>query len=151
MSETGRARTAGVRLARESDAARLAELAGQLTYPSTPGDVAKRLEGMRGSADHAVFVAEDAGGKIVGFAGVYVNRTVEADARVELSGLVVDEAARSQGTGKRLLDCVEEWAREKGCRAVGLRSNVIRERAHEFYERHGYRQIKTQKAFRKEL
>lgn len=151
MSEVASARAGVVRLARDSDAERLAELAGQLTYPSTAGEISRRLEGMSGSADHAVFVAENAAGEIVGFAGAYVNRTVEADARVELSGLVVDEGARSQGAGKRLLDRVEEWAREKGCRSVGLRSNVIRERAHAFYERHGYRHIKTQKSFRKEL
>ena len=45
----------------------------------------------------------------------------------------------------------EEWAREKGCATVGVRSNVIRERAHAFYERIGYKHIKTQKSFHKEL
>lgn len=151
MSEQARAFTLTIRSARDSDAARLAALAGQLGYPSTPEQVAKRLEGMRGSRDHEVFVAENASGEVAGFIGVFVNRTVETDASAEISGLVVDEAARSQGAGKRLLDRVEEWAREKGCRSVGLRSNVIRERAHAFYERHGYRHIKTQKSFRKEL
>lgn len=149
--ETPRGEEMRVRPARDSDAARLAVLAGQLTYPSTPEQVARRLAEMRGSADHAVFVAENAAGEVIGFAGLYVNRTVEAEARVEISGLVVDEAARSQGAGKRLLERAEEWAREKGRRAIGLRSNVIRERAHAFYERNGYRLIKTQKSFRKEL
>ena len=39
----------------------------------------------------------------------------------------------------------------KAARPSGLRSNVIRERAHAFYERHGYTHVKTQKAFRKQL
>lgn len=152
MSESARANAITVRLARESDAARLAELAGQLTYPSTTEQILERLSGMRASVDHDVFVAEDsADGRVRGFCGVFVNRTVEADARVEISGLVVDEAARSGGVGKRLLDRAEEWAREKGCKSIGLRSNVIRERAHAFYECHGYRVIKTQKSFRKDL
>jgi hypothetical protein len=34
---------------------------------------------------------------------------------------------------------------------MSVRSNVIRERAHAFYERHGYIHFKTQKAFRKPL
>jgi hypothetical protein len=34
---------------------------------------------------------------------------------------------------------------------MGLRSNVIREKAHAFYEKLGYRLIKTQKCFRKGL
>jgi len=151
MSEAARASNVTVRPARANDVARLAELAGQLGYSSTPEQVAKRLEGLRGSGDHAVFVAEGSGGEIAGFIGVFVNRAVETDARAEISGLVVDEAARSQGAGKQLLDRAEEWAREQGCRAIRLRSNVIRERAHEFYLRHGYCHYKTQKAFRKDL
>lgn len=152
MSESTCASAIIVRPARESDAARLAELAGQLTYPSTTEQILGRLEGMSASADHAVIVAEESsGGRVTGFCGVFVNRMVEADARVEISGLVVDEAVRSRGVGKLLLDRAEEWAREKGCRSIGLRSNVIRDRAHAFYERHGYRVIKTQKSFRKDL
>ena len=45
----------------------------------------------------------------------------------------------------------EQWARERGIRTIGLRSNVIRERAHAFYEREGYTVLKKQKAFRKTL
>lgn len=152
MSESAGGGEVTVRLAREADAERLAELAGQLTYLSTAEQILARLSGMRDSLDHAIFVAEDqSSGRVVGFCGVYVNRTVEADARVEISGLVVEERVRSGGVGKRLLDRAEEWAREKGCKSIGLRSNVIRERAHAFYERNGYRVIKTQKSFRKDL
>jgi len=34
---------------------------------------------------------------------------------------------------------------------MSVRSNVIRDRAHKFYERQGYEHCKTQKAFRKRL
>jgi len=61
------------------------------------------------------------------------------------------EGHRSAGAGKLLLDEAERWAREHGCSAVNLRSNVIRERAHQFYLRNGYEHYKTQKAFRKKL
>jgi len=37
------------------------------------------------------------------------------------------------------------------CKGVSVRSNVLRERAHTFYVRHGYEHYKTQKAFRKPL
>jgi GNAT superfamily N-acetyltransferase len=53
--------------------------------------------------------------------------------------------------GLKLLERAEQWAREKGCTMVGLRSNVIRDRAHAFYERNGYEHFKTQKSFRKQL
>ncbi len=133
------------------DHARISELAGQLSYPSTPQEIARRLKGIKDSAEAAVFVAELETGEIAGWIAVFVYRTVEADARAEVSGLVVDERFRSQRVGEHLLARAEDWARGNGCRAIGLRSNVIRDRAHKFYERHGYAHIKTQKAFRKQL
>lgn len=140
-----------IREARPQDFARIAELSAQLSYPSSPEDIAKRLAGMRDSSEHAVFVAVQEGGEIAGWLGVFVYRSVEADARGEISGLVVDERFRSRSIGRHLLERAEFWAREIGCRAIGLRSNVIRDQAHEFYLRHGYRLVKTQKSFRKDL
>ena len=43
----------------------------------------------------------------------------------------------------------EEWAARHGCPRVRVRSNVIRERTHRFYERLGYRAVKSQKVFDK--
>lgn len=151
MSAPSSAFAGKIRAPRESDGARIADLAGQLSYPSTPEEIARRLDGIKDSADHAVFVAELANGEIAGWIAVFVYRTVEADARAEISGLVVDERFRSQRIGERLLARSEEWARERGCATIGLRSHVLRGRAHAFYKRHGYRHLKTQKSFRKQL
>jgi len=68
-----------------------------------------------------------------------------------VNGLIVAEGQRSAGAGAKLLDAAEEWARRHGCQGMNVRSNVIRERAHKFYERQGYEHYKTQKAFRKGL
>jgi GNAT superfamily N-acetyltransferase len=141
----------GIREALPQDYARIAELAGQLGYPSAPDKIAKRFDGMRRSNEHAVFVAQLASGEIAGWLAVFVYRVVEADARAEISGFVVDERYRSQRVGMHLLARAERWARETGCRAIGLRSNIIRDRAHAFYESHGYQHVKTQKSFRKDL
>jgi GNAT superfamily N-acetyltransferase len=143
--------TGEIRPAQQADCARIAELAGQLSYPSTPEEITQRLTEMNSDIDHAVFVAALASGEIAGWIAVFVYRTVEADARAEISGLVVDERYRSQRIGERLLAWSEEWARERGCNIIGLRSNIIRERAHAFYKRHGYTHMKTQKSFRKTL
>lgn len=139
-----------IREALPQDYARIAELAGQLSYPSSSEQIAKRLDGMRPSSEHAVFVAQ-LGGEIAGWLAVFVYRVVENDPRAEISGFVVDERYRSRGIGMHLLARAEHWAREKGYRAIGLRSNVIRDRAHAFYESHGYKHVKTQKSFRKDL
>lgn len=129
----------------------MAELAGQLGYPSRPDDIARRLADLQSSNDHRVFILERADGGVAGWVGVSIYRSVESDARAEITGLVVDERFRSQGIGQRLLERAENWAREKGCSVVALRSNVIRGRAHAFYERCGYEHFKTQKSYRKTL
>ena len=45
----------------------------------------------------------------------------------------------------------QDWARAQGFASMRVRSNVIRERAHRFYEREGYARIKAQAVFRKPL
>ena len=139
-----------IRLARPGDAAQLAELAGELGYPTTSKEMRQRLGRLKPATMHAVFVAE-AGGKLTGWAHVSRNYVLEAPVRAELNGLIVSSLARSRGTGKQLLRAAEEWARKQKCTGVNLRSNVIRERAHAFYLREGYEHYKTQKAFRKPL
>jgi GNAT superfamily N-acetyltransferase len=140
-----------IRAASLADAAQLAELSGQLGYPAQPDEMKQRLERVQPDEEHALLVAEQRGGGVVGWVHVFLYHSIENATRAEVGRLVVDERCRSQGVGHQLLARAEQWAREKGCRAIGLRSNVIRERAHAFYEREGYRVIKTQKAFRKDL
>jgi GNAT superfamily N-acetyltransferase len=140
-----------IRPAALTDVAQLAELSGQLGYPSTSDEVEQRLHALSANREHAVFVADQPDGKLAGWIHVYVTRTLEEEARAEVGGLIVDANCRSLGVGKRLLERAEQWAREAGLRAIGLRSNVIRDSAHTFYERQGYTVVKTQKAFRKDL
>jgi GNAT superfamily N-acetyltransferase len=140
-----------IRAASPEDAAQLAELSGQLGYPARPEEMKQRLARVQPDEDHAVFVAEQRERGVVGWAHVFLYHSLENPTHAEVGGLVVDERCRSHGVGHRLLARAEQWAREKGCGTIGLRSNVIRERAHTFYGREGYKVIKTQKAFRKEL
>jgi GNAT superfamily N-acetyltransferase len=140
-----------IRAAAPGDHAAIARLAGQLGYDSTPAAIAERVAKMGPAGEHGLAVAQLASGEIAGWIGVYIFRTVETDPRAEVSGLVVDEARRSQGVGKALLDWAETWASEHACDSITVRSNVIRERAHGFYQRHGFQHVKTQKTFRKKL
>lgn len=140
-----------VRRAETGDAAALAALATQLGYPTSRGEALLRMRRLSGSAADAVFVAETRSEEVIGWVHVSVNHLLESEMRAEINGLVVDERHRSAGAGKLLLKQAERWARERGCSAVNLRSNVIRERAHKFYLRNAYEHYKTQKAFRKKL
>jgi GNAT superfamily N-acetyltransferase len=142
-----------IRRARRSDAERIAQLSAELGYPATAAQVATRLRQLTPASKHAVFVAEssDAPMGLIGWLHVSVSHLLESDMRAEVNGLIVAEGQRSAGAGAKLLEAAEEWARRRGCRGMNVRSNVIRERAHGFYERNGYEHYKTQKAFRKAL
>jgi len=140
-----------IRRAKSSDAAQIAELCGQLGYPAKPAEIAQRLRKIKPANQHAVLVAESPKQKVISWVHVSVSPLVEVELRAEVNGLVVDNDERSRGTGAVLLRAAEQWARRRGCKSMSVRSNVIRERAHQFYLRHGYEHYKTQKAFRKPL
>ena len=140
-----------IRRAKSSDAARIAGLCGQLGYPAKPAEIAQRLRKIKPPSQHAVLVAESPEQKVIGWLHISVSPLVEVELRAEVNGLIVDDQGRSRGTGALLLRAAEQWARSRGCKSMSVRSNVIRERAHQFYLRHGYEHYKSQKAFRKPL
>ena len=99
---------------------------------------------------HAIFVAET-DGCVIGWVHVYLCPLLEVDLQAEIGGLVVDESWRSRGVGRLLLERAEQWAREHGVCKLIVRSNIVRERAHAFYERVGYVCFKTSRVFSKTL
>jgi len=151
MTPGGKEKELKIRRANIGDAPRIAELSGQLGYPASPAQVRGRLRGIRPLPQHAVFVAESSKDGVIGWLHVSKSPLLEVEVRAEVNGLVVAEGQRSLGAGAQLLAAAEDWARKHGCRSMSLRSNVIRERAHKFYERNGYEHYKTQKSFRKPL
>lgn len=140
-----------IRRARPGDAAKLAELSGQLGYPTDTAQMKKRLKSIKPASQNAVFVADLPGAGVIGWTHVSVEPLLEAGIRAEINGLVVADGQRSAGAGWQLLEAAERWAKRHGCESMSVRSNVIRDRAHQFYERHSYQHYKTQKAFRKPL
>ncbi len=151
MAEKANKQKVVIRRARATDAPRLAELSGQLGYPSTPAEITQRMRKQKAASLNALFVAESRADGVVGWGHVSVTHLLEVGTRAELNGLIVAEGQRSLGAGAKLLEAAEDWARKHGCPGMSVRSNVIRERAHKFYERQGYEHYKTQKAFRKAL
>ena len=139
-----------IRLATKNDATQIADLSGQLGYPSSREEILERMKRMRPAVQHAIFVAEF-GKAVVGWLHVSVTPLLEVALCAEVNGLIVDEKQRSLGAGAKLLAAAERWAAKNGCKNMSVRSNVIRDRAHAFYLRNGYEHYKTQKAFRKSL
>ena len=155
VREQGRAEEAldGVRSRRGTvrDAPQIAQLCQQLGYPASLVEIQRRLSQIVGEEQHALYVAEAAGGRVLGWIHGYVCHLVEVEPHVEIGGLVVDEDYRRSGIGRLLVGEIENWAAAKGCSAMRLRSNVVRKDAHRFYVNLGYEIVKRQLAFRKVL
>jgi GNAT superfamily N-acetyltransferase len=150
MTETNKPSEPKIRRAKSGDAADLAALSGELGYPATAAEIRSRLSRLKSAANDALFVAE-CDGEVIGWLHISVNHLIEVPTRAEINAFIVSEKQRSRGAGARLLHAAENWARGKKCVNMSVRSNVVRERAHVFYERNGYEHYKTQKAFRKTL
>lgn len=129
-----------VREAGSRDLERIAALFGQLGYPNDPARLAARFAAAAPADSMQVLVADDSG-SVAGVAVVHVVTPLHVPDRwALLSALVVDEACRSAGTGAALMRAAEDWAVAHGCAQLELSSNVARTRAHQFYERQGYRE-----------
>ena len=139
-----------VRPMTERDAPEVADLSGQLGYPSTVAQIRRRFERLSVDTDSAVFVAEGEGGRI-GWVHVLGRCFLELDPYAELGGLVVDAAGRRKGAGRALVTAAEEWAERHGYDTMRVRSNMKRIEARPFYEGMGYAITKAQNVYQKAL
>jgi len=135
-----------IREARPSDAAAMARLAGQLGYPATPSEFERRMAARSGSA-RAVYVAQGENDALIGWTEVAGIEMLIAEPYADLAALIVDEPRRGEGIGRRLVERALAWAHANGYAVLRVRSNVIRERAHRFYEDLGFERVKTQAVF----
>ncbi len=138
-----------VREALPGDVARICALAHQLGY-DVPEAYAARMLAARGG-EHEIFVAVVPRVGVVGWIEARIEAHLLQSHCVLVDGLVVEDEYRSTGIGLALLQSVERWAGAAGARVVRVRSNVLRERAHRFYERNGYARMKSQNLFEKRL
>jgi GNAT superfamily N-acetyltransferase len=140
-----------IRPMREADAARVAALTTQLGYPVAHDELARRLAEVRTHDDHELLVAVDPEDAAIGWIHVGRHPGLEASDLAIIHGLVVDESARSGGIGNALVDAAEAWARSTGATTILVRSRAARQRAHRFYERIGYVEVKVSHVFEKRL
>ena len=142
MSTLDSAPEYSVRRLTVADADEVAELSGQLGYPATSEDLRKRLEEISMAEERVAFAAE-VQGKLAGWVDACIERHLQSATCVVIGGLVVRDAFRRMGIGKRLCEEIEGWARSKAIPCLRVRSQIIREDAHRFYLREGYRVVKT--------
>ncbi|WP_245867348.1 GNAT family N-acetyltransferase [Sporomusa silvacetica] len=103
--------------------------------------------------DYILVGVKDETGKLVGsvMGGITCFDTVgECRSFMVLENLIVRENCRRLGIGKKLVEYIEEQAREKNCYFIMLMSLIKRKEAHQFYENLGY-SANTAKSYKKYL
>ncbi|MBA2174855.1 GNAT family N-acetyltransferase [Halobacillus locisalis] len=129
-----------IRTAREKDIGELANLMGELGYPTTTSEMEQRFEKISSNPSYNTQVAEK-DGKVVGMIGMMLGFHYEKNENyIRIVAFVVDSKYRKNGIGDKLIQKAEEWAMEQGLNKLVLNSGNRSDRnnAHEFYTNRGF-------------
>ncbi len=126
------------------DAEQVALLTRQLGYEVTVADTRERIAGL---TQHGVALVAVDGDEISGWIHGLERELLIYPQILEVGGLVVAEQMRGRGIGSALLEALIEWGKDNGHTLIFVRSSVVREGAHQFYERLGFQHEKTSHTF----
>jgi len=122
------------------DAPALSDLSSQLGYGRAAEAIRQWILDERGSR---VALVAESGGEAVGWLEAHEMELLQYPRFLEIGGLVVAEHMRGRGIGRRLVEALVEWGRDRWHTEIRVRSNVVRDAAHPFYEGLGFVRQKT--------
>ncbi len=82
----------------------------------------------------AIFDAQ----KLIGICGLWFQTRHYAGRSLEMDHVIIDDAYRGHGIGKKLIDFVSNFAKNKGCNWVELNSYVHNFPSHKFFYNQGF-------------
>ena len=133
------------------DAPDLIRLMLELGYDTDDASIRRRLGRVLAMTDHVVFVANEQPHGLVGCIHLSVAVTLVARPFAEIAALVVTGAHRRQGVGRALLQRAQRWATGRGLLDLVADAQVHRKTAGDFYRALGFRPLKEQRVFVREL
>jgi len=139
-----------IRPARLDDCGGITSLTNELGYPSSEDKVCQILEMVLTHPDHQIYVAES-NNILAGYIHLVCTMRMGSDPFVEIAALFVHDDFQNRGIGTALIADAEKWAKQKGFHFLRIRSNIVRKKAHAFFQQHGFENLKTQDVFRKKL
>ena len=71
--------------------------------------------------------------KIIAVSGYWISHMLYCGRYLQVSNLVVDKNIRSQGIGKKILNYLEDKARDLGCNKIVLDSYTENKKSHSLY------------------
>ena len=136
------------------DCEAVARLCGELGYPASAGQICSRLASAMPETRARLVAEADNGSEgfaVVGWIEVRLAEQLTSERSAEICGMVVAEEFRSRSIGRLLVSAAEDWASSQGVASLLVRSRISRDRAHRFYRRCGFEQVKTSLIFQKPL
>jgi len=108
----------------------------QLRPQYSEDSLIEQIQSQRTDGYHVAYVLEE--GKVLCVAGFVMGQKLAWTKHIYVDDLVSNEAHRSTGAGKYLIDWLKQYARDNGCQQLHLDSGVTRFGAHRFYLREGF-------------
>lgn len=120
-----------------------------LGYNCSEELVKERLEGLDKNNERVLVAVYNS--EVVGYLHAQIYKTLYFEELINFLGLAVSKEYRNKKVGTKLVNEIENWAKEKGINKVRVNSGFSRKEAHEFYRSLGYNNEKEQIKFLKSL
>ena len=120
-----------------------------LGYNCSEELVKERLKGLDKNDERVLVAVYNS--EVVGYLHAQIYKTLYFEELINFLGLAVSKEYRNKKVGTRLVNEIENWAKENGIKKVRVNSGFSRKEAHEFYRSLGYNNEKEQIRFLKNL
>lgn len=120
-----------------------------LGYNCSEELVKERLKGLDKNSERVLVAVYNS--EVVGYLHAQIYKTLYFEELINFLGLAVSKEYRNKKVGTKLVNEIENWAKENGIKKVRVNSGLSRKEAHEFYRSLGYNNEKEQIRFLKSL
>lgn len=118
-----------------------------LGYNCSEELVKERLKGLDKNNERVLVAVYNS--EVVGYLHAQIYKTLYFEELINFLGLAVSKEYRNKKVGTKLVNEIENWAKENGIKKVRVNSGFSRKEAHEFYRSLGYNNEKKQIRFLK--
>jgi len=116
-------------------------LTDELGYTNlNKNDAFTRFDKIKNHKSYETFVAVYEN-KVIGFIGIFRGIAFNVDGNgeyLQVIALAVNSKFQNRGTGSKLLNAVDDYAKSNNIDTISLNSGFHREKAHTFYEKQGF-------------
>lgn len=120
-----------------------------LGYNCSEELVKERLKGLDKNSERVLVAVYNS--EVVGYLHAQIYKTLYFEELINFLGLAVSKEYRNKKVGTKLVNEIENWAKENGIKKVRVNSGFSRKEAHEFYRSLGYNNEKEPIRFLKSL